>query len=123
MIRSHHFSAILTVTNAIANSTTADLLELLNRIVQAAGLNAVAEASATFSPQGISAVLLLEESHVALHIWSECRKATVDIHVCDYQQDNRLKAEKLADLLAVALTDGDCTNSKRAQWHSLEVMG
>lgn len=118
MIRSHHFSAILTITETIAHSTAIDLLHLLKSTVQTAGLIAVAEATATFSPQGISAVLLLEESHVALHLWSECRKATVDIHVCDYQQDNYFKAEKLATLLAIAITGSD-----RAQWHYAEITG
>ncbi len=119
MIRSHHFSAILTISDAIANSTTDDLLELLKGCVRAADLTAVADATATFSPQGASAVLLLEESHVALHVWSECRQATVDIHVCDYHQDNRLKAEVLAEQLAIALSG----SSDRVHWHALEVMG
>ncbi len=119
MIRSHHFSAILPITEAIAHSTTDDLLALLKDCVLAADLTAVAEATATFSPQGVSAVLLLEESHVALHLWFECRQATVDIHVCDYHQDNRLKAETLAEQLAIALSG----SRDRVHWHSLEVMG
>ncbi len=118
MIRSHHFSAILTTTGAIASSTAPALLQLLQSTVQEAGLTAVAEASATFSPQGVSAVLLLEESHVALHLWAECHKATVDLHVCDYQQDNYAKAQKLAVLLAKTLTGSD-----RAQWHYSEIIG
>ncbi|XGV98913.1 MAG: S-adenosylmethionine decarboxylase family protein [Leptolyngbya sp. BL-A-14] len=119
MIRSHHFSAILSITDAIADSTPEDLLALLQGCVHTAGLTAVAEATATFSPQGISAVLLLKESHVALHLWAECHKATVDIHICDYHQDNRPKAERLAERLAIALTD----RYDRVQWHVLEVKG
>lgn len=117
-MRSHHFSAILTTTDAIAHSTAPTLLQLLQTTVQTAGLTTVAEATATFSPQGVSVVILLEESHVALHVWTEYCKATVDIHVCDYQQDNYAKAQKLAVLLASALTDSD-----RAQWHYSEITG
>ncbi|HEY9883529.1 MAG TPA: S-adenosylmethionine decarboxylase [Thermosynechococcaceae cyanobacterium] len=108
----------MTTTDAIASSAAPTLLHLLQTTVQAAGLTPVAEATATFSPQGVSVVLLLEESHVALHVWTEYCKATVDIHVCDYQQDNYAKAQKLAVLLAIALTDGD-----RAQWHYSEITG
>lgn len=119
MIRSHHFSAILPLSDAIAHSSTDELLVLLKGCVQAAGLTAVAEATATFSPQGVSAVLLLEESHVALHLWSEYRQATVDIHVCDYHQDNRFKAETLAEQLAIALSG----SVDRVHWHTLDVVG
>lgn len=80
-----------------------------------AGLTAVNEASFQFQPQGVSAVLLLEESHVALHFWPEKGKITVDIHICDFQQDNQPKAEKLAHLLELHLSEAPAT------WHSLSI--
>ena len=94
-------------------------MQLLKTAVQEAELVTVNEVSATFLPQGLSAVLILAESHVALHVWSESRKATVDIHVCDYQQDNFAKAEKLAALLAKVLTG--C--SDRTQWSYTTISG
>jgi len=119
VIRSHHFSAILTTSEAITHLTATELLDLLQDAVQESGLTSVAEAAATFHPQGASVVLILEESHVALHIWPESAKVAVDIHVCDYHQNNRPKAEKLADYLSLKMT-GRCD---RSQWRCLSVTG
>jgi S-adenosylmethionine decarboxylase len=114
VIRSHHFSAILTVQDSILKATAAELLGLMQAAIQTAELRAVAEASFAFQPSGISAVLLLEESHLALHLWPECRQVTVDIHICDYRQDNLPKAQKLAELLGLALT-----GTADSHWHYL----
>lgn len=99
--------------------TAADWLDLMKALVCAAGLHCVGEVAVTFNPQGLSVVLVLEESHVALHIWPENQKIAVDIHVCDYYQDNRPKAEKLAELLTVKL----CGSRDRAHWNYLLATG
>lgn len=119
MIRSHHFSAILTAAESIVTQSPAELLGLLRSCVTLVGLNAVGELAATFDPQGASVVLILEESHVALHIWTESSKIAVDIHVCDYHQDNFLKAKKLSELLAIALTN----NHNSVHWSYLLATG
>ena len=36
----------------------------------------------TFSPQGVSAVIVIAESHVAMHTWPEYGYAAVDIFTC-----------------------------------------
>lgn len=114
-LQSHHWSAILTATPAAYSWTEADFVAKLKHAVKLAGLTAVSEAAFTFQPQGVSAVLLLEESHVAIHFWPEKSKITVDIHICDFYQDNKLKAEKLAYLLELELSHVP------AQWHSLSL--
>lgn len=119
MIRSHHLSAVLTANETILKITAAELLHLMKIAVDQSGLRAVAEATATFSPQGLSAVLVLEESHVALHLWTECRKVSVDIHVCDYQQNNLQKAERLAEILATTMAD----EPNNTQWNYLFTAG
>ena len=115
MIRSHHFSAILPAQANILTATGAELIALLKSIVTEAELTAVGDVAVTFEPQGVSVVVVLEESHVALHVWTECRKVTIDIHVCDYQQDNRPKAERLAELLTIAMTGAN----DPSYWHYL----
>lgn len=119
MIHSHHLAAVLPVTTAIATQSSAAVLILLREVVQQAGLEAVGEVATTFEPHGVSAVLILKESHVALHVWPECNKVSVDIHVCDYHQNNLPKAEKLAELLTLELT-GNCD---RSCWSYLSVRG
>ncbi|MDW8361807.1 MAG: adenosylmethionine decarboxylase [Myxococcales bacterium] len=50
--------------------------------VRAAGATVVAEVVHAFSPHGVTAVLVLAESHVALHSWPEHRFAAVDLFTC-----------------------------------------
>lgn len=119
MLRSHHFSAILIASQSIFDWTEADFLHSLKSAAQNANLTPVGQLSFTFQPQGISAVLLLEESHVALHFWPEEGKVTVDIHVCDYQQDNYEKAKILAELLTIEISG----NFNAQAWNYLCVTG
>lgn len=111
MIRSHQFSVILTASPAIFEWNEADFIKVLKIAVKSAELKSVGELSYSFQPQGISAILLLEESHVALHFWTEEGKVTIDIHVCDYHQDNRAKAEILAQELTWQFTGNSSTEN------------
>ena len=119
MIHSHHLAAVLPITNAIGALSSADLLDLLRTAVHQAGLEAVGEAATTFAPQGVSAVVILKESHLAIHLWPECNKASIDIHVCDYHRNNLPKAEKLAALLTQTLTG----NPDPFPWSYLSIQG
>ncbi|NJP10800.1 MAG: S-adenosylmethionine decarboxylase [Leptolyngbyaceae cyanobacterium RU_5_1] len=116
-LHSHHWSAILTAADIVYGWTEADFLARLNAVVKQAGLTPVSETAFTFQPQGVSAVVLLEESHVALHFWPEKGKVTVDIHICDFYQDNQPKAEKLARLLALEISNTP------AEWRCLSLTG
>ncbi|HEY9846003.1 MAG TPA: S-adenosylmethionine decarboxylase [Candidatus Caenarcaniphilales bacterium] len=117
VLRSHHAAAILTASQAIFKWTEADFLALLRKGAQQAQLTVVGELAFTFDVQGITAVVLLKESHVALHFWPEEKRVTIDIHICDYQQDNGEKAEILADFLALQITGG----SSGTQWYNLTI--
>ena len=70
--------------------------------VRAAGLTAVGEAFHDFEPGGATGVILLAESHLAVHTWPECRVVTVDAYVCNYGADNRDRAERLLATLLEA---------------------
>ncbi|NET02861.1 MAG: S-adenosylmethionine decarboxylase [Sphaerospermopsis sp. SIO1G1] len=99
MIISHHFSAILPVKKSVFNWRQKDFLEVLKDSADTSGLTVVGELAYTFQPQGVSAVVLLSESHIALHFWPEESKITIDIHICDYQNDNLTKAKLLTQIL------------------------
>ena len=118
-LHSHHLSAILVASEAILNWQAADFIALLKTAAIASELHPVGEAFATFHPQGISAVILLEESHVALHFWPECQKVSIDIHACDYHQNNFPKAESLAKILTAQIS----RNSSNIEWKYLEISG
>jgi len=51
----------------------------------AAGATIVQRAFHRFAPQGISGVLVIEESHLSIHTWPEFGYAAVDFYTCgDY---------------------------------------
>jgi S-adenosylmethionine decarboxylase proenzyme len=76
--------------------------------VAAAGLSAVAELFHRFAalpqggPVGITGVVLLAESHVAVHTWPERGAVTLDVYVCNYGADNSPRAEQLLARLTAA---------------------
>ncbi len=55
--------------------------------------------SADGQPGGLTGMLLLAESHVALHTWPELAAVTLDVYVCNYGADNSAKARTLMDAL------------------------
>ncbi|MDC6169629.1 adenosylmethionine decarboxylase [Paucibacter sp. XJ19-41] len=76
--------------------------------VAAAGLGAVAELFHRFTPvpgqeqSGITGVVLLAESHLAIHTWPELGGVTLDVYVCNLGCDNSAKAEALMAALIAA---------------------
>ena len=47
------------------------------------------------TPSGITGVVLLAESHLAVHTWPELEAATLDVYVCNLGADNSARAEAL----------------------------
>ena len=75
----------------------------------AAGLQVVNEVFHSFphsahGPGGVTATLLLAESHLCVHTWPEQRAVTLDVYVCNFGGDHSAKAQALmAALLALFL--------------------
>ncbi|RYY98758.1 MAG: S-adenosylmethionine decarboxylase proenzyme [Comamonadaceae bacterium] len=72
--------------------------------VARAGLQGVARLFHTFpaTPQGaggVTATVLLAESHVCLHTWPEQKAVTVDVYVCNFSGDHSAKARELMSAL------------------------
>jgi len=72
--------------------------------VRRAGLTPVGELFHRFAPAphagdaalaGITGVVLLAESHLAVHTWPEIEAATLDVYVCNLGADNSARAEAL----------------------------
>lgn len=73
---------------------------------RSAGLTVVGELFHAFLPQplidgpaGVTGVLLLAESHLAVHTWPECGTVTLDVYVCNLGEDNSAKAAAVLDRL------------------------
>jgi S-adenosylmethionine decarboxylase len=114
---SHHFSAILPAGEHLFAWTAADFVRALQQVAQQCGLTVVSETAVSFANRGMSAVVLLAESHIALHFWPELGQVTVDIHVCDFQNCNLTKARQVSEQLTMAL----CDDSRLAEWHYFKV--
>jgi S-adenosylmethionine decarboxylase len=72
--------------------------------VNAAGLQAVGQLFHTFpdtghGPGGVTATVLLAESHLCVHTWPEQRAVTLDVYVCNFGADHSDKARGLLDVL------------------------
>jgi len=75
--------------------------------VAAARLNAVGDRFHGFAPEngeprGVTGVVLLAESHLAVHTWPELRGVTADVYVCNLGADNSARAEGLMAQLVAA---------------------
>jgi S-adenosylmethionine decarboxylase len=71
--------------------------------VAQAGLLAVGELFHRFpTPGGVTGVVLLAESHLAVHTWPELGAVTVDVYVCNFDGDNSAKAEMLMRTVEVS---------------------
>lgn len=95
------------VEPALPPMRDAEALAVLCRAaVTKAGLSGVAELFHRFSPDdeqsGITGVVLLAESHLAIHTWPELGGVTLDVYVCNYGADNSAKAEALMAALIAA---------------------
>ena len=88
-----------------AAMTSADVLRpLCLDAVAAAGLTPLGHTFHQFSPQGVTGLVLLAESHVAVHTWPETGFATVDVYVCNVSADNGDRAHALYDAIKRVLT-------------------
>lgn len=52
------------------------------RVTDESGATLVKTVFHPFSPQGVSGVLIIAESHVTIHTWPECGYAAFDIFTC-----------------------------------------
>lgn len=65
-----------------------------------ASLTVVGEHFHTFADAGgVTGLVLLAESHLAIHTWPELNSVTLDVYVCNFRDDNSSKAQALTDAL------------------------
>jgi len=93
---------------------TAALRALCLAAVGGAGLQPVGELFHRFDGAGgVTGVVLLAESHVAVHTWPERSAVTLDVYVCNFGEDNSQRAAQLLDALVAAFAP------QRVQQHAL----
>jgi S-adenosylmethionine decarboxylase len=82
------------------------LRALCLQAVASAGLQAVNSLFHRFTPAGhveqpagVTGVVLLAESHLAVHTWPELQAVTLDVYVCNFSADHAGAAQALMDTL------------------------
>lgn len=63
------------------------ILTILKRAAQVARVTVVGQVEHHFSPEGYSAVLVLEESHLSIHTWPEHNYVSLDLYSCNLDTD------------------------------------
>jgi S-adenosylmethionine decarboxylase len=108
-----HLTADLTLCQCDGTWLT-DAPRLLARCVQevrSAGLQAVNQLAHSFpgsdqGPGGVTATVLLAESHLCVHTWPEQAGVTVDVYVCNFGADHSAKAHQLMDAMVALFAPG-----------------
>ena len=77
----------------------ASMRERCLALVNDAGLTVMDANFHQFDGGGYTGIVLLAESHLALHTWPEKQGLTLDVYVCNYSADNSAKARKLFEAL------------------------
>ncbi|MEX0685971.1 MAG: adenosylmethionine decarboxylase [Balneolales bacterium] len=85
-----------------ANNIETSLLEA----VSASGATIISHDFHTFSPHGVSGVIVIAESHVAIHTWPEHSYAAVDIFTCGETIDPWI----IQDMLKTAFGSGNTSS-------------
>ena len=100
---------------------------LMRAAAEAAQATVVASTFHCFSPQGVSGVVVIEESHLSIHTWPECGYAAVDFFTCGECEPSRahelLQAElsaQRAEVMMIHRGTYPPGPSMRIQRHALE---
>ena len=75
------------------------LKDCLNEAAIQSGATVVGESFYHFSPYGVSGVVNIAESHIAIHTWPEYRYAAVDVFTCGNDVDPEKAARWITEKL------------------------
>lgn len=99
-----------------------NLKEVERVLVEAAsgcGATVLKSAFHKFSPQGVSGVVLIAESHFSIHTWPEYNYAACDIFTCGTRIDTGKAVESLRTGLRAS--DAEAMEIKRGEIGSLRL--
>lgn len=95
----HHYLVDFAGCDAATLDDPARLLAALRALCTAARLTELGQAVHRFEPQGVTALLLLAESHVALHTWPERGQAALDLFSCRSSEPEELPFDAMVATL------------------------
>jgi S-adenosylmethionine decarboxylase len=90
--------------NANVLNNPALVEQLMKEAANACGATIVQSCFHRFSPYGVSGVVVIQESHLAIHTWPENGYASVDLYTCGETCDPHVAFEFLRETLHSAHT-------------------
>ena len=91
---------------AVAAAGLTPVGELFHRFAQSASDANGSRSDSSSGGGGITGVVLLAESHLAIHTWPEIGAVTLDVYVCNFGSDNTARAQALLQVLLDAFQPG-----------------
>ena len=80
----------------------ADIEQFMQEAARKSGATIVESVFHTFNPHGVSGVIVIAESHLAIHTWPEYSYAAIDLFTCGSSVDPWAAFEVLRDRLQAA---------------------
>jgi len=91
------------------NPSLLDNLEFLKECLHSAaircGATVVGDSFYHFTPQGVSGVVNIAESHISIHTWPECGYAACDVFTCG----DKVEPEEAARYIMEGVGATDCS--------------
>lgn len=78
--------------------------DILVKAAEMANLTIIGIMDHRFTPEGYTAVLMLEESHLSIHTWPEYNYASIDLYSCNLQTDFQAVTDFLANKFQAMVT-------------------
>ncbi len=75
------------------------LIGAMNEAAKAGRLNILASEAHRFEPHGVSAILILQESHFSVHTWPEYGFFAADIFACGKEGDAEKAMSKFMEIM------------------------
>jgi S-adenosylmethionine decarboxylase len=85
--------------NAELLNDTEYLRTLLNDVARSIGATVIKDSFYQFTPQGISGVVIIAESHISIHTWPEFSFAAIDVFTCGDVIEPKDAVKPMADRL------------------------
>ena len=82
--------------------------KIMLEAAEKSGASVVDKRFHAFSPQGVSGMVIIKESHFSIHTWPEHNFASIDIYTCGETID----FEKAVNWLKKELNAGDCVQKQ-----------
>ena len=92
-----HFLVELINCSPVRLRKVKDVKQIMNQVTQKSKTSVVRTSYHQFQPEGVSGMILIKESHVAIHTWPEESYAAADIFTCGQEMDAYIAIEVMKE--------------------------